>query len=403
MKILQINTVVNSGSTGRIAEDIGTNAIENGWDSYIAFGRNERPSCSTKIKIGNEWDNKYHAFKTRLFDNHGFASNDATKKFIEKMKIINPDIIHLHNLHGYYLNVELLFNYLKKSEIPTVWTLHDCWAFTGHCTHFTYVNCNKWKSQCFKCPQKLEYPKSYLLDNSMNNYILKKAIFSGLNNLTIVTVSEWLKNIVTESFLNKLPIYRIYNGIDTKKFNFRNGTNLLSKYPIRNKFLLLGVASTWNNRKGFEDYIELSKNLNDDELLVLIGLSSKQVKQLPSKILGIEKTENIDELINWYSLVDIVLNLSHEETFGMTTIEGFACGTPAIVYNCTASPELITNNTGIVVEKYDYDGLRSAINTIKNNGKSYYYSNCVDLVNKKFEKSLMTKNYMNLYKKLLTI
>lgn len=403
MKILQINTVINSGSTGRIAEYIGINAIENGWESYIAFGRNERPSRSKKIKIGNKWDYTYHGIQTRLLDNHGFASINATKKFIEELEIINPDIIHLHNLHGYYLNVELLFNYLRKSEIPTIWTLHDCWAFTGHCSHFSYVNCNKWKSQCYKCPQKSEYPKSYFLDNSKNNFFLKKTIFSGLNNLTIVTVSDWLKSIVADSFLKHLPIHRIYNGVDTKNFTFKNGIDLLEKYPIRDKFILLAVASTWNNRKGLEDYLELSKNLDDDELLVLIGLDIKQIKQLPSKILGIRKTENIDELINWYSSADIVLNLSHEETFGMTTIEGFACGTPAIVYNCTASPELITNNTGIVVQKHDYAGLRSAINTIKNNGKSYYYSNCVDLINNKFDKSLMTKSYLNLYKNLLKI
>lgn len=195
MKLLQINSIVNSGSTGRIAEEIGQTAIKAGWDSYIAYARKYGSSNSKLIKIGNNIDIKMHGLKTRMFDKHGLASKNATRNFITEIEKIKPDIIHLHNIHGYYINIEILFKYLKYSNIPIVWTLHDCWPITGHCTHFAFIGCEKWKSQCNNCPQKNSYPSSWLFDRSEKNFNLKKELFTSLPNLTLVPVSKWLAGI----------------------------------------------------------------------------------------------------------------------------------------------------------------------------------------------------------------
>lgn len=400
-KILQINSVVNSGSTGRIAEEIGQTAMATGWESYIAYGRNDRPSQSELIKISNDWDIKLHGIQTRLFDRHGLGSRSATKELIGKIKEISPDIIHLHNIHGYYINIEILFHYLKESNIPVIWTLHDCWPITGHCSYFTFVGCEKWKTQCFNCPQKTSYPASWLVDRSEKNFRLKKELFTSLPNLTLVPVSQWLSGILKESFLKGYPIKVIHNGINTDVFNPSSSSDFRAKHGLENKFILLGVASVWSPRKGLKDFIELSKHLNSDYQIVLIGLSREQIEQLPDNILGIERTESVEVLANIYSAADIVLNLSYEETFGLTTVEGFACGTPGIVYNATASPELIDVSTGIVVEQGNINKLTEAIYSIKKKGKEYYSEACVNRAYRLYKKEDRYKEYIDLYESLL--
>ncbi|KAF5050117.1 Glycosyl transferases group 1 [anaerobic digester metagenome] len=402
MRLLQINTVINSGSTGRIAEEIGLRIIEKGGESFIAFGRKtERPSKSHKIQIGNKQDIFLHGIGTRLTDRHAFFSKIATEKLILQIIKANPDIIHLHNIHGYYLNIEILFNYLSNVKTPIVWTLHDCWPITGHCTHFSYINCEKWKTHCEKCPQKKEYPASYWLDNSFKNFQRKKGLFTSINNMTIVPVSNWLAQIIRESFLNKYPFKVIHNGIDTEVFKPQDTSNLCKRYQIQDKFVLLGVASVWNQRKGFQDFMELNNLLSDDEIIIMVGLNKQQIKSLPQNMIGIERTENISHLVELYSLADIVLNLSFEETFGLTTIEGFACGTPGIVYNCTASPELMSSKTGFVVEQSDLMGVRRAMDEIKKNGKGYYTHLCREKAVNQFDKSLRYDEYIKLYDELL--
>ncbi len=402
MNVLQINSVINTGSTGRICEEIGNMLISQGNKSYIAFGRQEKFSNLTKIKIGNILDNIVHLISTRLFDNHGFASINATKKLIRKIKAISPDIIHIHNLHGYYINIEILFKFLQKENIPVVWTLHDCWAFTGHCSHFSFVGCEKWKTQCYNCPQTKEYPKSFFLDNSKKNFLIKKEYFTSLNNLTIVTVSDWLKSVAQQSYLSKYFVKRIYNGVDTSIFVPLDNNSLSKNKHISGKFVMLGVASVWSKRKGLNDYLSLSKLLHNDEVIVLIGLKKNIISKLPSNIIGIEKTENIFNLVEWYSISDVVLNLSVEETFGLTTVEGFACGTPSIVYNTTASPELITPKTGYIVERDEsLKPLRGAIDNIKIRGKSFYKEACRKRSLEFFDKNNRYKEYLNLYQQLL--
>jgi len=400
-KLLQINSVVNSGSTGRIAEEIGQTAISNGWRSYIAYGRNERPSESKLIRIGTDWNVKMHGLQTRLFDRHGLGSKIVTENLVQQIEQIKPDIIHLHNLHGYYLNIEVLFNYLSKAGVPVVWTLHDCWSITGHCSHFDFIGCEKWKTECFRCPQKKEYPASFLMDRSKENYILKKKLFTSVDNLTLVPVSNWLANILKESFLKNTPVKVIHNGINTDVFQPTSGHAIHTKYKLKNKFIILGVASVWSPRKGLKDFIELSKKPNSDLQIILVGLSKKQIKELPENIIGIERTESIFELAQLYSISDVYVNPTYEDNFPTTNLESMACGTPVITYETGGSPEAIDENTGIVVKKGDINDLVIAINQIKEKGKAFYTNACIKRANQFYKKEERYHEYIDLYNSLL--
>lgn len=403
MKLLQINSVINFGSTGRIAEEIGQLAINNSWKSYIAYGRNDRPSESQLIKIGNDWDIKWHGLQTRLFDRHGLASTKATKRLVEKIQEIKPDIIHLHNLHGYYLNIEILFHYLATAGIPVVWTLHDCWPMTGHCAHFSFIGCDKWKMQCEHCPQKNGYPASYLMDRSLKNYQLKKKLFTSVPQMTLVPVSNWLANIVKESFLKIYPIKTIYNGVDTTVFTPCSTTKIREKYKIpTNTFVILGIASIWSERKGLKDFIRLSESLKENEMIILVGLTDKQINILPRNILGISRTENIHELAELYSLTDVFVNPTWEDNFPTTNIEALACGTPVITYQTGGSPEALTPETGFVVEQGDLAGIRDAIDSIKSKGKSFYAESCRERAVRMFNKNERYAEYLELYEQMLS-
>lgn len=400
-KLIQINTVNNSGSTGRIAEEICQTAIDEGSSCYIAYGRNERPSASKLIRIGNDMDVKLHGLQTRIFDRHGLGSRKATSDFIQQIEKIKPDIIHLHNIHGYYINIEILFHYLKKINIPVVWTFHDCWPITGHCTHFMFVECDKWKTQCYKCPQKTRYPASYFIDRSKKNYILKKELFNSLSNLTLVPVSQWLSDILKESFLQKYPIKVINNGINTEVFKPSINTDFRFKYGFEKKFILLGVASIWDERKGLKDFIELSKLLNSDYQIVLVGLTKKQIEQLPENILGIERTESVEALAEIYASSDVFINPTYEDNFPTTNLESLACGTPVITYNTGGSPEAIDEYTGIVVEQGNINKLIEAIKQIQQYGKQYYSEACVCRANRLYKKEDRYREYLELYEEKL--
>lgn len=403
--LLQINSVANWGSTGRIAEEIGQVAMAAGWRSIIAYGRGNPTSKSELIRIGSDFDVNWHGLESRLLDNHGLASRCATRKFIKQIDEIKPDIIHLHNIHGYYLNYPLLFDYLKRKDIPVVWTFHDCWPLTGHCSHFDLCGCDRWKSVCHECSQKNEYPKSVLFDNSKSNYQLKKKHFTSLGDkLTLVPVSYWLEGILKQSFFKDSTIHTIHNGVDLSVFKpaVTQG-DFRTKYHIEKKFMAVACASSWTQRKGLSDYIELSKIIGDKYALVLVGLSEKQITALPDNIIGIPKTNSIGELVKIYSTADVVLNLSYEETLGMTTIEGMACGTPSIIYNCTASPELIDEHTGYVVNKGNIAGIFEKMQEIKEKGKLYYSSACRKRTQDIFNQSAQCKEYIALYQRVNAI
>lgn len=402
-KLLQINSVLNIGSTGKIVENIANLAIQNGWESYIAYGRKGNDSNSNTIKIGNYINIIFHVILTRLFDLHGLASKKATIELIKKIDLISPNIIHLHNIHGYYLNFPILFQYLKKTEIPVIWTLHDCWPITGHCAYFSQINCIKWKSHCHKCPLIGSYPKSFYYDRSENNFSMKKQLFSITNNLSIITVSNWLNSVVIQSFLSKYKISTINNGVDLSLFRPNDDDSIVRKeYGIDLRFALLGVASEWSERKGLKDFIRLSYYLPTDIVIILVGITKELRKIIPKNIICIPQIKDVNKLSGLYSACDVVLNLSCEETFGLTTIEGLACGTPSIVYNTTASPELIDNGTGIVVQKGDINGLLNAITILKNNGKSFYKNSCISRAKNLYNKDDRYLEYIALYEEKIT-
>jgi glycosyltransferase involved in cell wall biosynthesis len=402
LKILQINSTANVGSTGRIASEIGQLIKQKGWESYIAYGRDAVICQSTLIRIGSKIDIILHGIKSRLFDKHGLGSVNATKRLIQEIKKNQPDIIHLHNIHGYYLNYIILFDFLSSSGIPVIWTLHDCWSFTGHCSYFHYACCDKWKTQCFKCPQKTKYPASIIIDNSSDNYNLKRRIFNKIENLTIVTVSDWLGGLVKQSFLKDKKIQTIHNGIDTDIFKPKeNGNKIRDKYGINNRFMILSVATAWTNRKGMKDLFELSTLITENEVIVMLGLTPKQIKEIPPAIIGLPRTENFKDLADLYSTANVLLSTSYEETFGLTIAESFACGTPAIVYNRTATPYLVSAETGFVVEPKDYNSIISAIQKIKQEQKSKYVSVCRDRALKFFDKNKQFLKYVDLYESKL--
>lgn len=400
-KVLQINTVVNSGSTGRIAEEIGQAVINNGWESYIAFGRNIGNSKSHLIKIGSNFDVIMHGLETRFFDRQGLGSAMSTKYLIQQIEMINPDIIHLHNIHGYYLNIRLFFEFLQSANIPVVWTLHDCWAMTGHCVYFDFVSCEKWKTLCYSCPQIGTYPSSLFLDRSTKNYLLKKKIFTSIDNLTLVPVSEWLKNIVNQSFLHGYNSILINNGIDVDFFTPMDTLDIKRKMGIDNFFLLLGVASIWSKRKGLDDILLLSSYLSEDIKIILVGLDNKQIRKLPPNIIGLNRTDNIKQLAELYSVADLFINPTWEDNFPTTNLESLACGTPVLSYKTGGSIESIDVDTGFYVEKGDINALLEVIELVKEKGKSYYSKACRNRAVKLYDKNKRYNEYIQLYNRIL--
>lgn len=393
MRVLQINSVCGIGSTGRIASDIHNILTEQGYESYLAYGRDLPKNCDTPIKIGSKLDNYIHLALTRIFDKHGFGSNNSTQRFIKIVKDLDPDIIHLHNIHGYFLNIELLFDYLKKANKPVFWTLHDCWSFTGHCTFFDYAGCNKWKSGCYDCSEKNSYPSGRLIDNSKDNYRRKKEIFSGVQNLTIVTPSKWLAGLVSQSYLREYPIKVINNGIDLEIFK-PTLSDFRERYNLENKFIILGVASTWDRRKGFKYFIELSEKINNDEVIILVGLSPKQNKALPKNIVGITRTNNVKELVEIYTAADLLVNATLEDNFPTTNLEALACGIPIVTFNTGGSGESIDESCGIIVDKYNTHKLVEAINRIKIH--NIYKDHCIKK-SRKYSKNDKFNEYVKLY------
>jgi len=394
MRVLQINTVNGTGSTGRIVVDL-YKALENkGHSCFIAYGRGESPEGINSYKISTSPDTHIHALKTRITDKTGFYSAYATSRFLGKIDAFDPDIIHLHNLHGYYINIEILFDYLRHIKKPVVWTLHDCWAFTGHCAYFDYVKCEKWKTGCYSCPQKKNYPKSILLDNSKWNYKQKRQLFTSVENMTIVTPSSWLAGLVKESFLGKYDVRVINNGIDLDIFK-PSVNDYRKKHELKDIFIILGVANIWDKRKGLDDFIKLSRLLEDTYKIVLVGLSEKQLKTIPENIIGIEKTNNITKLAEIYSIADVYVNAGVEETMGLTTVEALACGIPVVVYDATAIPECVDESVGFIVEKNNIQALAEAIKLTKNMNP-FNKNSCITKA-KSYNKQNKYKEYLDLY------
>lgn len=363
MKYLFINSVAGFGSTGRIAAEKCRELMAQGHECVLAFGR-EKAGCDDvpTVRIGGPLDYKVHGAVSRLLDNSGFGSKAATRRFLAWVRQYDPDVIWLHNLHGYYIHIGELFRYLRGCGKRIFWTLHDCWSFTGHCAYFDFAGCGKWKSCCQNCPQKGSYPKSCLLDNSRRNFEKKKALFSGIPDLTLVVPSHWLESRVKESFLKDYPVEVIYNTVNTEIFK-PTPSAFRREHGLEGRKLILGVASVWDARKGLSDFVALSRLLDESYGIVLIGLTPEQIRPLPKNILGLPRTNSVQALAQAYSAADVFVNPSVEETFGMTVMEALCCGTKSIVYQGTACEELVSQFGGIAVPK-GAEHLRDAIETL---------------------------------------
>lgn len=392
MRILQINTEANAGSVGKIAEEIGKSLLANGDESYIAYGREARSSKSILIKIGNNLNPYLHGAYNLLTDKHGFASVSATKKFIKAIGKINPDLILLHNLHGYYLNIEILFEYFSIVKKPIVWTFHDCWPFTGHCTHFENINCFKWRTHCESCPKINHYPKSYV-DNSRFNFSQKKRLFTSLSNLTIVTPSNWLNNYTIQSFFKEFVVKTIHNGIDIDLFK-----------PIKQKAekpYVLFVSNRWIYTKGYDDIFKLRALIDNEIDFVVVGMNAKQLKSLPAGIKGYKRTRDLNQLVQLYSNTLCLINPTYSDNFPTVNLEALACGTPVITYNTGGSPEAIDKHTGFIVDKGDVSGIAKAVIEISNCDKIDISKKCRQRAEALFDKKNVSLEYINLFKNIL--
>ena len=348
MRILEINTV-NFGSTGHIMLRIADLARTEGHEAVCSFyARRNKPADPNTIYIGNKISHNLHKKFSKYTGYNGRLSVISTWNFLRKVKKFNPDIIHIHNLHDRFINVPMLFKFIKKNNIKVIWTLHDCWSFTGQCVHFTIAGCDKWKRGCHDCPQIHVYPASNV-DRTKKMWELKKQWFTGVKDMTIVTPSVWLSNLVKESYLKDYPVKVINNGIDLGVFK-PTESDFRAKNNLEGKFIILGAASIWEKRKGIDVFIELAKRLDDRFKIVLVGTNDEDDKILPDNIISIHRTSNQKELAEIYSSADLFFNPTREENYPTVNMESIACGTPVMTFKTGGSPEIIDDKTGVVVE-----------------------------------------------------
>lgn len=350
-------------------------------------------------------EERFHAIETKIFDNHGLSSRRATKRLVRKIEQISPDVIHLHNIHGYFINYKILFEYLSKKDIPVVWTLHDCWSFTGHCSYFSVQGCQRWKSGCHHCPLKSAYPSSLVFDRSSKNYHQKVRSFTSVSNLTLVPVSDWLAGLVKESFLKHTNIRRIYNGVDINVFQPNNNWDTIhKKYNIASsKKIVMGCAPGFGLRKGYKDFIKLSGMLGNSYQIIMVGVTESQKPELEAAgIVAISRTESVDELALYYNCADVFLNPTYEDNFPTTNLEALACGTPVVTYRTGGSIEAVDEHTGIIVEQGDIDGLIQAIIKITNSQNNYTSLACRERALALYNKNDRFLEYLGLYEELIT-
>ena len=404
MRLLQINPVIRMNtSTGRIMQEIGDLAMASGWESYVAYSKGRdglRRSTSQTVPVGGRLSVAWHGLETRLFDRHRLASTSATKDFVRKIQRIDPDIIHIHNIHGYFLNYKGLFDYLSKAGKPVIWTVHDCWLYTGHCYYYTSAGCDRWKSGCGHCPQKRQFPASLLFDRSAQNFKDKAEAFRSVPKdlLTIVPVSEWIRQEMSQSFLKDCRFKVIHNGIDTSIFTPSDSDAAVrEKYGIGSRKIILGLASIWCREKGWDDFIALSKMLREDEVIVMVGVKPEQAKALPAGIIPVSRTENVRQLAELYSAAEVFVNPTYQDNYPTVNLESISCGTPVITYRTGGSVESITPQTGLVVETGDVCGLRSAIDAIESRGNEYFRVPCRTYALAHFRKEDRYAEYLRLY------
>ena len=401
MKVLQINAVYGMSSTGRTVAEIDEALKKHGIESIVATTQTTVTRDDIYI-VGTKIERKLHALFSRITGKQAYFSFFATKRLLKWIKKEKPDVIHLRNLHANYIHLGLLLKYIKKHNIATVITLHDCWIFTGKCTHYTEQGCYKWKEGCHHCPQLKKDNNSWLFDRTKKLWNDKKKWLGAIPNLAVMGVSDWITNEASESFLQNATILkRIYNWIDLDVFYPRK-ESVLEKYNLpKNKFLILCIGAGWTaDSLKYKDLLDLSSRITEDEKIVLAGALPEGI-EVPQNIIPIGYINGTDELAKLYSSVDVYVHLSREDTFGKVIAEALACGTPAIVYNATACPELIGNHCGYVVDKGDLNGVMDSIEQIKRNGKDYYSPFCVSYAKSNFEKKALIEEMEGIYCQLL--
>lgn len=407
-RLLQINPVIRTNtSTGRIMQEIGELAIANGWESYVAYsgGRDGVKPCRSKLMpVGGKLDVAFHGLWTRFTDRHGLASWFATKRFISDIKELKPDVIHIHNIHGYFLNYRMLFEYLKEADIPVIWTVHDCWLYTGHCYYYSSIGCDKWMSGCGNCPQRTAFPTSWFIDRSKQNLKDKSDAFNSIKDkLTIVPVSEWIRGEMSRSILQNCHYQVIHNGIDLNVFDVQPDDKAVrEKYGLGDKHIILGLASIWSKEKGWDDFMEMSKMLNGDEVIVMVGVTEEQQKRLPENVVGIRRTENVRQLAELYSAATAFVNPTWQDNYPTVNLESIACGTPVVTYRTGGSIEAVTEKTGYVVEQGDVKGLLEAVREIERKGNLEYKADCRAHALANFRKEDRYADYLKLYEDLTT-
>lgn len=341
MKYVQINSFYN-GSTGTIMRNLHRSLQGQGEDSYIFWGRRHDTISDHESCIASRLSVDLHGARARITDRAGFYSRADTRKLIKRLDEIDPDVVHLHNIHGYYLDIDQLFNWLAEHRCDVKWTLHDCWSFTGHCPYFDFVGCDRWQTGCFECPQKKHYPSSFVLDQSSRNWHDKKRLFNLLSpdRMTLITPSSWLADLVKQSFLSDYPVEVVHNEVNREIFS-PTPSDIRSHLGVGNRFMILGVASPWSLRKGLADFVALRESLEPDVAIVLVGLTRKQISKLPVGIIGIERTDSQRELVELYSAADLFFNPTYEDNFPTVNLEAEACGTPVVTYDTGGCAETI--------------------------------------------------------------
>lgn len=389
MKIIQINAVYEIGSTGRLVMELHNYLLSKGMYSYV-FCANIDNKQNNIFKIGNLFDHKLHSLFSKIFGLQGFFSVFYTIKLLRKIKSINPDVIHLHNLHSNFINYPILFKFIRRKNYSTVITLHDCWFFTGHCCHYTEILCYKWLKECDNCPLIKDYNTSWFFDFSFLHFNVKKKLISTIPNLAIIGNSEWTTQQAKLSFLKKAKIIkRIYNWVDTKQF---------CQFPIinNNQFTIIGISQYWSVLKGINIFLKIAERYKDT-LIILIGNIDNQIK-LPNNVKAVGLVSNREELIRYIKLSDVLINCSTQETFGLISAEALACGTPIIVNNATANPELVCDGCGYVANNLNITSYFNAIDLIRKNTKKYYTNKCVEFAKKNFKLDINIEQYIEVYK-----
>lgn len=393
MKILQINAVYGFRSTGIIIKDIAIALKKEGHEAYFAYQTaNERPENG--YLIGNKFVWKWHALYSRVFGRQAYASKSSTKKLLKWIDTVQPDVVHLHNLHSNYINLNLLCDYLVEKNIATVITLHDCWYFTGKCSHYVAVGCDKWQKSCGNCPRLKQEQASLFFDNTSK--VLKDKIkhLNSIPNLTIVGCSHWITEELKKSHLKPNKIEVIYNGVDTKIFT-PHKSDFRDKNSIGNQFLIMGMADKWCTDKNKEIVQQIIQN-NLDSKIVIVGCKESQKEEFKNvrNVIALGYITDRKELSDIYAASDVFVNLTHADTLPTVNMESICCGTPVITFDCCGSPELVDGDSGYIIKENDSRALLERLDMLRNKALQF---NVLEK-QKKFDKDTCYQRYLDIYK-----